>query len=221
MPTPLFADMAQQVGNTIIQALAVAGAAAVGYFVTRGLVWLICRATIHKQPPKQLSHIIGALAAAALGLAAFFFLFMGEGGGGWGFGPGGGWFGTGSGGASVGVTTTTTQTKFESPPIPLPPMPKSPQTSPKAQLAIRMLGGDDVKEERFYRVEGQERALTLAEVQKLIRDRKNAAKDKIQEIVILVYRDSVSRDHEKVLALKNFGINEGLLVSIPENPEKR
>jgi len=52
MSTILFADVAAQFGRTIINILAVAGSAALGYVLTFGLTWLICRATIHKQPPK-------------------------------------------------------------------------------------------------------------------------------------------------------------------------
>lgn len=220
MSTLLFADVAQRVGNTIIQILAVAGAATVGYFLVRGLTWLICRATIQKQPPKQVSHILGIVGAVAVGAAAFFLLFYGDGGGGFGFGPGGGWFGAGSGKAEIGSTQTSTQRKSEPPTDP--PTPKTPSKIPaKSQFAVRVLGGTDVVDEKFFRIDGEQAALTLADVQKAIRDRKAANKDSIQEIVILVYPDSVARDHEKVLALKNFGVNEGLLVSIPENPEKR
>src|SRR5229473_1842066 len=82
----LFADVAEQFGRTVINILAVAGSAAVGYILTFILIWTICRLTIHKQPPRSLAKVLSALGAIAVGVVVAMLLFNGggTGGGGWG-----------------------------------------------------------------------------------------------------------------------------------------
>src|SRR5262245_39675360 len=82
-------EIADKVGQMVINGLAVAGSAAVGYFLTFGLIWLICRLTIQRQPPKAVTKILSLIGAILGGILAAMLLF-GDGAGGGGFGLGGG-----------------------------------------------------------------------------------------------------------------------------------
>src|SRR5262249_54079201 len=111
MSPALFADVAEQFGRTVINILAVAGSAAVGYILTFILIWTGCRLTIHKQPPRSLAKILSALGAVAAGVVVAMLLF--KGGGGWGLGGG---FGLGSGSGAGQSPTEKSPATQPSPP---------------------------------------------------------------------------------------------------------
>jgi hypothetical protein len=219
---PIFADLTSNIGNIVVSGLAVAGAGAFGYFLTRGTIWLVGKFAFNKKPPQQVSRILGFLGAVATALLVAGLLFHGQGGGGWGFGPGFG-FGTGSGGSSNGSSATE---------------PKSGQSgderentstaTPKTAnpLRIRMLGGKNVKMEGgnlvIYQPEPGNEAYTFERLKPLIRDRmqEKPGLPAIHEIVIVIEKESVAHNHDAVLRLDQFAKDQGLTVTIqlPANP---
>lgn len=208
----LVADVAEQVGKQVINVLAVAGSGAVGYFLTFALIWISCRMTIQRQPPKQVTKILSTLGAVACGIAAFFLLFNGAGGGGgWGFGPGMG-FGTGS---TQKAGPTQAQT------VPVRTTQNDPGPSASA-LRIRILGGVKVKERRFFLVDGESSPRDLPEMKQLLRDRAKPMGEKppIREVIIIVDNDSVARDHVAVRQLEEFVKEQLLTVSILDQTDE-
>jgi hypothetical protein len=217
---PLFADLKSNIGNMVVNVLAVAGAGAFGFFLTRGIIWLIGKLAFNKKPPQQVSRLLGILGAVAMALLVAALLFQGQGGGGWGFGPGFG-FGTGSGDSSNSSNTTESKNGKTNQEITNTSTPKTGNP-----LRIRMLGGKNVKLEDdklvIYQPEPGSEAYTLDRLKPLIRDR---MQDKpgvpaIHEIVIIIEKDSVAHNHDAVLKLDQFAKDQGLTVTIqrPANP---
>jgi hypothetical protein len=217
--SPIFADLKQNVGNLIVNALAVAGAGAFGYFLTRSIIWAICKFGLQKNPPARISKLLGILGGVAMAILIAGLLFQGQGGGGWGFGPGFG-FGTGTGVADGTNKTepTASQTKPESTETSVP----TPKTA--NPLRIRMLGGQNVKTEDgklviYQPLPGNE-AYTLDRLKSIIRDRMQDQPNRpaIKEIVIIIEKDSVAHNHDAVLKLQQFALDQGLTVTIQRPP---
>jgi hypothetical protein len=189
----VFADIADQVGRTVINVLAVAGSAALGYGLTYVLIWTICRLTIHAQPPTSLRKILSVVGAIAAGVLAAMLLFKS---GGLGFGLGGG-LGLGSGTSTQQDTGKTNEPVQPKPP---PPTPDQSQSSPP--LRIKVLGIKD-KEEKFYVVEGETETRNLKSIKQLIRDRIEARPTVRELIVVLRDGNSAGYDSKAVIDLEN------------------
>jgi hypothetical protein len=213
----LWADLAQSIGSTVVNILAVAGGAAVGYFGTYGLVWVLCRATVHKTPPKIAQKILSALGGIACGLLVAMLLFQGEGTG---WGSGGGWNlfgGSGKGNSSASSTNPTV------------PQATTQRTTPTSianldtatTMQIRMLGPNTVKGDKFYQIEKEPTAYSLEDLKPIIRGRMKAhdGQPGIRALEIIVDPEtSVARNHPKVKELSDFAAGEGLTVTIPKPP---
>ncbi len=217
--TLLVADLGLNIGTMIVNALAVAGAGAFGYFATRFVIWFVGKFVIHRKPPPQISKVIGLFGGVAMALLIAGLLFKGQGGGGWGFGPGFG-FGTGAGTSSTETSSTEPTTKKSNPEtVTSTPTPKTPNP-----LRIRMLGGNNVQKVdgdlAFYQPEPGNEAYTLDRLKSLIRDRMQATPDRpaIAEIVIVIEKDSVAHNHPAVIKLEQFGKDQGLTVTIQRPP---
>jgi hypothetical protein len=215
---PLFADIAEKFGRTLINILAVAGSAALGYVLTFVLIWTICRLTIHKQPPATLKKLLSALGAIAAGALAAMLLF--DGGGGFGFG-GTGWFGT-------GTSASQNSTEKNNPPTPPAPPKTTPDIDPTqtaAPLRVKVLGGK-ISSKKFYIVEGETDARELKGeegVEKVIRDRSEKKPGKLttrELIIVLKDGDSAGYDSSAVIDLENAAQTAGLSVGYdPKKPK--
>src|SRR5262249_12179613 len=135
----------------LMRFLAVAGGAALGYVLIGGILAFLGRFVFrNKLPPivPRALRLLGGLAGALL----VWYWVGGVGGG----GPGGGggiWPFGGSG--SGGTDTRPAETP-----------PKSPKDAGAGRgeaVEVEMLGGPDVTEQRFYKLEGEARPLTFAE----------------------------------------------------------
>jgi hypothetical protein len=214
----LFADLTQNVGNTVVNGLAVAGGAAVGYFGTWLLTWGLCRATIHKTPPKSVQKLLNVVGAIAGGLIVAALLFKG-GGSGWGSGSGWNLFGGSGKDGEQPVNSNPTYPGGPTNPT-HPTQPIKPDSSPV--LRIRMLGGNDVKGDRFYQIVGDATARTLDELKPIVRERMQppGGQPGIRTVEIIIDPDSVARNHPAVKQLENFARGEDLTVNISVQPEK-
>ena len=186
--SPLFAGIAEQFGGTVINILAVGGAAAAGYVLTFVIVWTIYRLAIHKSPPKQGLKILSSLCGIGAGVLAALLLFGGVGGG-FGLGPGG-WFGPGSNASQTdtGKNTPTHQT----PPKTTPTNVDASQVAPP--LRVKVLGIKD-KEEKFYIVDGETERRNLKSVEQVIRDRMEK-KPSVRELIILLKDENTSAGYD-------------------------
>jgi hypothetical protein len=136
--------------------------------------------------------------------------------GGWlvmlGFGGGLGFFGGGEGtgnGPSAGVQPSAS-VPADNRAVKLPAKPEVP--SAPQTLRIRLLGGSRVLGAKFYQIDGSSQAMTLEELKKNIDERKQHG---LKGIEILIYQNSVARNHPAVHALEDWAGQQGLFVTIP------
>jgi hypothetical protein len=219
---PLFANAAEDFGHMIIHGLAVAGAAAVGYVLTLGLVWLIGRLAFNRQAPRPVKRILATLGSVAVGLLALAMLFNNSGGAGWGFGPGMG-FGTGTGSPSIDSSPATSRSPETAASAKVKPPSDDPGVRPLLPLRIRMLGGDKVRDERFYLVEDSTQPMTLSEIKNHLRQkrRKDDGVPAFREVAIVITPESVASDHPAVRQLFEFVRNDlQLSVSIQRTSDQ-
>lgn len=207
-----FAIAAEHFGQTIINVLAVAGSAAVGYFVTYGIVWVVCRLAVHKPPPRGVAKIMSLLGGVVCGLAVAMLLFKGDGsGGGWGFGSGLG-FGKGPGNTAqqTASATGTEATRVEK---------TQPESPTSARMYVYMLGGYQPKEE-FYRTDGGA-PMNFEAVTEAIQARlAQANSPRLQELVIVLDDKSVVRDHYTVKRLEEYAKQHDLIPTIQDRTKK-
>ena len=190
--------------SLLINLLAVAGGAAAGAAGTDVSARVAGRFFALRRVPRPALYVLRALGAGAVGLAVWMWVF-GTGAGGWGPGGGGSVFGgKGAGDAGnqpVGVTSKQ-------------PVTAQPAASSQGdRMTVIMLGGDRVKDQRFYRVEGEREAKTLDELKDEIKTRQKSGK--LKTIEILVYEDSVARNHATVRELNDWAWQNGLTAIIP------
>ena len=188
----------------LVKGLAVLGGAALGWLVIALLTRFLGRWLSARKGPRPLERLVRLLGAVVGGWLVWF-LVTGSGGGGL-FGGGGSFFGgrgVGEGSGKETAPPSTPRTK------------RSPaETAPirRAEtLRVVMLGGQRVNDERFYRPEGGE-PRTLAELKKVVKDRQKEGGVKALEIVI--YEDSVARDHPAVKELEQWARQNDLAVSL-------
>jgi hypothetical protein len=216
----LLADLAENIGNSVVNILAVAGGAAIGYFAVWGIVWGGCRAVIHKTPPKTVQKLLNVCGAIVGGLIVFALLFKGNGTG-WGSGSGWNLFGgSGKGSSQTNSTASTTRTQNTTPTVPIV---KDNKSSNAVVLQIRVLGGKNVQQKRYYVVEQEATAYTLQDLEPIIRERMQAKSGRLAinsvEIVLDPNQD-VDWGHEAVVKLEKFARGEGLTVNTPKKPEQ-
>ncbi|MFL5339184.1 MAG: hypothetical protein ACJ8F7_03370 [Gemmataceae bacterium] len=208
-----FAIAAEHFGQTIINVLAVAGSAAVGYFLTYGIVWVVCRLAVHKPPPRGGAKIVSLMGGIVCALAVAMLLFKGDGsGGGWGFGNGLG-FGKGPG-STTQQTTSVTSTE------PSRTARTEQDTIPKgAQLTVYMVGGYQ-PEKRFYRLENGA-LLDFDGLKDAILERLAPSYvPKLREIVIVIDPNTVSQDHYTVKQLQEYAKSQDLIPTVQDRTKK-
>jgi hypothetical protein len=216
----LLADLAENIGNSVVNLLAVAGGAALGYFAVWGIVWGGCRATIHKTPPKTAQKLLNVGGAIVGGLIVFALLFKGDGTG-WGSGSGWNLFGgSGKGNSQTNSTGPTTRTQATTPTT---PTVKETNPGNSVVLHVRVLGGKNVQEKRYYMVEQESTAYSLIDLEPIIRERMQAktGRPAINTIeIVLDPNQDVDWGHEAVVKLEKFARGEGLTVNTPKKPEQ-
>lgn len=193
--------MVENLGSTLVNLLAVAGGAAVGWFGTAWLVQVIVRLWVHRKVPRPILTLVRALGSVTLGLAIWLLVF-GTGGKGWGLG-GSGW-GLGSGGTGGGASTAPVSTDRQRPQT----TGVIPEAGPSEVLRVVMLGGARVEGNRYYVIEGEKEKLSLDELEAIIRQRKPALK----RLEIKVYLNSVAETHSAVLRLQEKARDQDLKV---------
>jgi hypothetical protein len=185
---------------------AVAGAF-VGWLIMGYAVRLLVRLAFHRPTPRPVLTLARILGAIAIGLLVYYYLHPG-GSGGWGLGGGGFGLGVGGGpgkgGSGTGTpATVTTEGNATAKP--------SKTEVPPDTLTIEMLGVNGYKgERRFYLIGGKEPARTLQEVTELLQ--KNQGR--YRKLEILIYPDSVAREHPATSQLAGLADRFGMSLSI-------
>jgi len=203
-------------GETIIRVLAIVGGAVVGGLFIGMLAQVLIKFTTRKPAPRFVKNVVRLLGAVAVGLAVYLFVF-GPGGGGL------GGFGWGLGGSGSGTTghSGTTQTGLEGTPRERPQTTSARPSERERVLAIEMLGGARVKDNRFYLAEGEKEPATLEEVRKTL-EKRLQSRPPLKAIDIIISEDSVSERDPAVSKLRQLAeqLNLDVYVKTPA-AEKR
>jgi hypothetical protein len=186
-------------GLYALKIAAVAGGALVGGIGTRVTLAVMTRLLVEKALPRLVRWPLQLLGAAALGWGVW--LAFGSGGG---LGLGGGWFGPGGSAEVPSNNGSALRDSAEATELPPPVEPVT--------LPIVLLGGHRVQQERFYQIEGQPRAFTLADLRENIRTRP-ADSPPVKGIELIIFPDSVARDHPAVRELEQWAKQNNLAVS--------
>ncbi len=195
----------------VIKGLAVAGGAAVGYFLGGWFLWLVGRLFFFRKVPPRAVGTVRLLSMIALGMLVYLWVFGNSTAGG--LGGGGGWwpFGGKAGQGDNAGTASTTE------PVQKPPEERTEEPAKALEqgrtLQIRMLGGDRVIEQRFYQVEGQASALNWLALRKLL-EQQASEEPPLKGIEIVLFKDSVDRDNPAVTQVENWARDKGLTSKI-------
>jgi hypothetical protein len=180
---------------------AVVAGALFGFLGSGFVVRKSTKALIRKEAPHVIVFPFRVVGGAIGGWLVMFAL-----GGGLGFGTGEG----AGNGPAAGVQPSASLSN-ENRAANLPAKPQVPAPAPLT-LRIRLLGGPRVQGERFYQLDDAPEPMTLEELEKSIDKRKEHG---LKGIEILIYQNSVARNHPAVHNLEDWAGQQGLSVTIP------
>lgn len=197
-------------GMQILKLLAVVGGVALGAFLGGLLAKMAARGAFQGKAPRLAVLALRVLGGATLGFLVWLWV---AGSGGWGPG-GGGLFGFGGAGTEKGSGTISTSQDTVS--TALPPTKKTPESERLPEtLRVEMLGGRRVKEERFYLLEGEKEPRTFTILRQTLAARKKQLdKRPLKGIEIVVYDNSVAKDHPAVRDLEKWARDNDLEVTM-------
>jgi hypothetical protein len=186
--------------DTFVRLLAVVGGAALGAAVVGFVVRFLGRFLGAKTIPRRPLMVLRALAAVACGWLVWLLVF---GTGGFGLGGSGG---LGRGGESQQRNDGANDTHLAS---------ITGAVAPSRALAIVMLGGNRVKNERFYVFPGEKTPKSLIEIKELVRQRQPNG---LGQVEIMIYDNSVAKDHAAVTALEEWLRQNDISVKVTSLP---
>lgn len=194
-------------GLQILKLLAVAGGAAVGGFGCGRLVRFLAQTLFRRRVPPRVVTAVKLLGAVALGWAVWLWVY-GPGGSGWGVGGGLGGLGSGREKAT-GTPPASPSLVQQEEPIETnrkePPAPERESAVGGESVRVEMLGGARVSGQRFYRLEGESEARTIADLRQALEERRRRPhKTVVKGIEIVIYENSVSKDHPAVKDLEKW-----------------
>jgi hypothetical protein len=201
----------EAVTQFVMNVLAVLGGFIAGYVLAMILGAIFDKAIIKRQSPevfhKTARIFLGLIVAILVALLVF--------GGGRGTGGGGN---TGNGPGDTASTNpgnntvpVTTPTSKVTPPVTIP------ETASTTQLIhVKVLGGEEVKDEKFYQFESDSNASSFDGVKSKILEAKKAAKVTPGLEIRLSTKFPLPREHGAIRQLENWAQNEaGLSVTFP------
>jgi hypothetical protein len=199
----LAAGTESRVGDLLVKVLAVLGAAALGA-VGMGLATQLAARLIRAKPlPRLILTTIRLMAAVVGGWLVALLLFH-SGGSGWGWGTGTGGIG---GSADEGKDKAGRDDKKG-----LFATDKEPEAT-EDSLRVEVLIPEKERSDRYYRVEDQNRYLSLEEVRQQIRERA-ARSSPLKFLNIILYKNSPDESKQQVQALEEVAKDQGLEVHI-------
>lgn len=205
----LFALTAEVIAQAAVNVLAVGGGFLAGQFLVGIGMWCFTP----NAPPglKRGCRLVGGAGLAVLVAVIVFGHGMGWtlfGGGGAGDGKGNGpTEQTGEGAGPAAGPAVATQ-----PTTPAPATAPEPAAGPKVRVTI--LGGSEVKDERFYRLDADPAAHTFAELTAIL-DAKKTAGTAVRAEVVFSVANTLPRDHPAVTRLTAWAAANGVTVSFP------
>lgn len=202
----LLAVSPEVIAQAAVNILAVGGAFLVGQWLTAAAFWAF---TPNTAPGlKRLGRLLGGTALAILVAVIV-------------FGHGQGWTLFGGGGAGLSKGNGPTEQKGEgSGPTAVTPVTATvptPTTTPAEvgeKVRITVLGGTDVRDERFYRIDADLTARTFAELIAAL-DARRAIGKKFHMELMFTTDNTLPRDHPAVTRLTSWAHAHKLTVSFP------
>ena len=187
----------ERVATFVVKCLAVAGGFLVGYFLGGAVAWALDRWVFAQKAPEPLKKAVSLVAAIALALLVALIVF-GEGGNGL-FGRGGG-TGDGKGAPNPddnkgkAAPVPPEQKKDDVPPKKDDP-PKSPPKVTPDDVRVTILPDDEVKEGKFYLIDGDPVPMKLEEFKAAILARRAGGKPELKQVVFRFKKDEFSPNH--------------------------
>lgn len=217
----LASGMGEKVATLVVKCLAVAGGFLVGYFVGGAVAWALDRWVFAQKAPEPVKKAVSIAAAIALAIVVALIVF-GDGGGSL-FGRGGG-SGDGKGtpnpSENKGATTpppAPEPKRNDITPKPVDPVPPSKPADTTVRVTI--LGGTDVpnNDERYYLVDDDTDAKTLAQLAEVVNARKQKAKGTIGLVIQFrsTNRPSLDPEHESITKLRKWASDAKVDVTFP------
>lgn len=208
---------AERVAQFVVNVLAVGGGFLAGFVLTGFVVWLLDRWLLAGKSPPQLKR--AARVVGGLLLAVLVALIV--------FGSGSGWglFGAGTGDSKgQGMSDQTGDGKGGTPakagpeaqqPAVEPSTPQRDLPPPEQRVRVTVLGGAEVKDERFYLVDDDRTPKTFAEVTAATTAKKTASGKAVGLEVRFSSDNTLPRDHPAVTRLARWAQEHGVTVSFP------
>jgi hypothetical protein len=186
-------------------ALATVGAFLVGYVLAAIFGWWFDKYVIKRSSPDLLHRIGRILGGLILAILVAMMLFGGGGGSGDGTGEG-----SGSGRASPAGGTPDSEAND--------PKAIAAKTNPQVEVRVRVLvlGGTDVKDQKFYLVDDDPAPLAFADAKTAIQRKKDTTAKSVGLEIRFPVQNALPRDHPAVVRLANWASETaGLTVSFP------
>jgi hypothetical protein len=200
-----------KVAQFAVNALAVIGGFFVGYVLFGLIAWLLDRYVLFKKSPPGLKRLIRLVGGVLVAILVAIIVF----------GHGQGWtlFGGGSPGDDNGGNpnpAATQRTSAEIPKSVTPPVPAKDLPPPGATVKVTLLGGDDVKGEKFYLLDADPAAKTFDELTFALRAKKDTLAGKGLAVEIRFTEANVlPREHPAVVRLGRWAAEHGVTVTFP------
>ena len=201
----LFALSPEVLVQAVVNVFAVAGGFLLGQLLVGIGFWLFARRT--PAGWKRAARLLGGTV-----LAVFLAVVL--------FGHGYGWtlFGGGGKGDSKGNGPAPDPGEGAGPAVVTPATPPAPAPPPKPAdgpvVRVTVLGGSDVRDERFYQLDADPAARTFAELTAAL-DGKKAGGKAPQVEVVFPASNTLPRDHPAVTRLSGWAASHGVAVTFP------
>ena len=194
----LGSGLGEKVAGYVIKGLAVAGAFLIGYFLGRIVAWGLDRWVFANKAPDPLKKAVALLTGVALAILVALIVF-GEGGS--------GLFGSG-GGDGQGKGQPTPADNGKAPPVPTPEPkkdepkkdepPKTPLPPAPGDVRVTILPSDEVKEGRFYLIDGDPVPKNFGEFKTAITARRKDAQPELKQVVFRFKSERFSQNNPVV-----------------------
>lgn len=211
----------ERFAQLIVNVLAIGGGFLVGQVFSGLAAWLLDRWLTGGRSPIGLHRTIRYIGGVTLAVLVAFIVF----------GHGEGWTLFGGGGSGAQNQADGSHSGGTSAPTPSPQTPTTqPETEPiiaprvvlptqANHVQVLMLGGEDVRHQRFYLVGTETTPKNLAEVQSFLLQRKSASKSDLGLLIRFPATNILPRTHPAVVLLSQWAQDHGIAVTFPaENP---
>lgn len=212
MPVETFAFVGFETDRVVrfaLNLLAVGGGFLIGHVLTGVIVWALDRWITGGKTPQGVHRVARTFGGIALALLVALLLF-GQGGYGTGDGTGGGPKPDDKG-PGGGTVTQPKDNKDSQPPLVLP----RDTTPPEQRVRVTLLGGSDVKDEKFYVIDDDRTPRTFADVVAAVNAKKAETKKPVGVEIRFTVDNTLAENHPAVLRMISWAKANDVAVTLP------